>query len=64
MARGRGSYIFPSSAHFLIGYLVYILVVVELFVYFGNKPLSAALFANIFFQSIGVFVLFMVTFAV
>ena len=47
-------YLFRSSAHFLIVFFVVVVVeLYELFVYFGNKPLSVALFANIFSQSVG-----------
>ena len=60
--------LFKSSAHFSIGLFVFSFVVqlYELFTYsiLEIKPLSVALFTNIFSHSVGcLFVLFMVFFA-
>ena len=60
-------YLFRSSAHVLFG-LFFVVVVVELyelFVYFGDYPLSVASFANIFSHSVGcLFIFLLVSFAV
>ena len=58
--------LFRSSAHFLIGCFVFLLLSCMSYLYILEiKPLSVTLFANIFSQSVGcVFVLFMVSFAV
>ena len=59
--------LFRSSAHFLIGLLVFLVIELnELFLYILKiNSLTAALFANIFFRSVScLFVLFMVSFAV
>ena len=58
----------PKTVNFLLLLFVcffFVLELCELFVYFGDKPLSFASFAKIFFYSIGcLFVLFMVSFVV
>ena len=56
---------FRSSAHFLIGLLVFcLLFLTELHVYFGDNPLSFTAFANIFPCILGcLFILFMASFA-
>ena len=64
-----GKYLFRSSAHFLIGLFVVVVVVFLLscmsYLYILEiNPLSVALFANMFSYSEGcLFILFMVSFA-
>ena len=59
-------YLFRSSGHFLIGLLVFLLLSwANCLCILQVKPLSVALFANIFSQSVGcLFVLFMGSFAI
>ena len=58
--------LFRSSAHFLIGLFVFLLLICMSCLYILEiEPLLVAWFAKIFFQSVGcLFVLFMVSFAV
>ena len=58
--------LFRSSAHFLIGFFVFLILSCMSYLYILEiNPLSVALFANIFSHSEGcLFVLFMISFAV